>query len=122
MFLVHLRWGSVHEGGSSGSFGKSDDIPNGVSAGHEHDQTIETRCNPSVRRDPIFEGLQEKPKTTLNHLIGQPEDVEHLSQDLRTMNPDASAAQLNSVNESATTPAAMPWTSKGSATNWSISW
>src|SRR5688572_14593346 len=68
-------------------------------AGEQGDQPIDPERDPAVRRGAEGERLEQEPEALAGLLRADPERVEHLSLDLRGVNPDRAAAELPAVED-----------------------
>ena len=85
-----------HAGGTLG-FGKGDHIANGVGAGHQHDQSVQTKRQATVRGRTVLQGIEQEAKLLFRLGLINVQDTKNGFLHLSLMNTNTAATQLTAV-------------------------
>ena len=69
LLLGHRRRAPVHGARTAVRLGEGDDVTDGGTPGHHHDDAIDAERDSPVRRRPVFEGLEEEPEAFLRLVV-----------------------------------------------------
>ena len=86
-----------HEAGCVFYLREGDDVTDAVCAYHEHNDTVETVCETSVRRYSVLERVKKETELLSCSLFCEAENFEHLLLDVILVDTDGSAAELGTV-------------------------
>ncbi len=70
LFFVHVVGRLRHQVGRALRFRESNNVADRIALSHNHNQTVKTESQTSVRRSAVFEGIHHKAKFFLRFLVG----------------------------------------------------
>ena len=97
LYLIHFGGSLIHEVGGLQGLGEGDHVPDGLSAGHDHHQAIESGSNATMRGCSVFQRIQEEAKAFLKLFFREAQHVEYLFLHIIAVAADASAGELHAV-------------------------